>query len=189
MADGWPMDSAEHSRNKRKRRANLSRADDSHPGDEPDAPIAELAPKVSKGKGAPRSRKGGGARKDKAPSKKAAAAVQHSPFKSDEFTPVRPADTMGYSLERAIANARALELKLTSYELCQEDLLSVSLEAGRTDMLTWQQAEVIIQALEAGVITLARRPLADTEVEHPPRHVRTLNPSSGSELQPIMGKP
>ena len=78
---------------------------------------------------------------------------------------------MGYSLERAIANARALELNLTSYELRQEDLLSVSLEAGRTDMLTWQQAEVIIQALEAGVITLARRPLTGTEVEHPPRHM------------------
>jgi hypothetical protein len=34
-------------------------------------------------------------------------------------------------------------------------------------MLTWQQFEVIIQALDAGVVTLARRPLIGTEVEHP----------------------
>jgi hypothetical protein len=166
MADSWPMDVAVHSSKKRKRRS----------------PKGARGMVSSKGKGAPRSRKGRGrARKDKPPSKKAAAAARRSPFKSEESISgcVRVTDAMGRSLELAIATARALELHFTSYKLRQEELLSESLAAGRTDMLTWRQAEVIIQALEAGLITLARRPLTGTEVEHPPYHFRALNPSAG----------
>ena len=82
------------------------------------------------------------------------------------------------SLELAIATARALELNMKGYELDRRNPLdrgfnplSESLEASRTEMLTWQQADVILQALEAGVIALARRPLIGTKVERLPRHV------------------
>ena len=91
------------------------------------------------------------------------------------------------SLELAIAMARALELNMKGYELDRRKIfLSESLEASRTVMLTWQQADVILQALEAGVIALARRPLIGTKVECLPRHVRSLNPSSGARRQLTM---
>ena len=159
--DGWPMDCAVHNRKKRKRRS----------------PKGAPRVRVSKEKGSPHSRRGGGARRDKEPSKKAAAAAQHAPFESDESTSVPEADVSRRSLDLAISMARLLELNsgLTDYELCQENLLSKSLQAGQADMLTWQQAEVIIQAVEAGVITLPRRPLTGTKVERPPRHARPLN--------------
>jgi hypothetical protein len=159
--DGWPMDCAVHNRKKRKRRS----------------PKGAPRVRVSKEKGAPHLRRGGGASRDKEPSKKAAAAAQHAPFESDESTSVPEADVSRRSLDLAISMARSLELNsgLTDYELCQENLLSKSLQAGQADMLTWQQAEVIIQAVEAGVITLPRRPLTGTKVERPPRHARPLN--------------
>ena len=159
--DGWPMDGAVHNRKKRKRRS----------------PKGAPRVRVSKEKGAPHSRRGGGARRYKEPSKKAAAAARHAPFESDESTSVLEADVSRRSLDLAISMARSLELNsgLTDYELCQENLLSKSLQAGQADMLTWQQAEVIIQAVEAGVITLPRRPLTGTKVERPPRHARPLN--------------
>ena len=90
------------------------------------------------------------------------------------------------SLELAIATARALELNMKGYELDRRNLLSESLEASRTEMLTWQQADVILQALEASVIALARRPLIGTEVERLPRRVRSLNPSSRARRQLTM---
>jgi hypothetical protein len=159
--DGWPMDDAVHNRKKRKRRS----------------PKGAPRVRVNKEKGAPHSRRGGGARRDKEPSKKAAAAARHAPFESDESASVPEADVSRRSLDLAISMARLLELNsgLTDYELCQENLLSKSLQAGQADMLTWQQAEVIIQAVEAGVITLPRRPLTGTKVERPPRHARPLN--------------
>ena len=78
------------------------------------------------------------------------------------------------SLELAIATARALELNMKGYELDRRNLLSESLEASRTEMLTWQQADVILQALEASVIALARRPLIGTKVERVPHSVLIL---------------
>ena len=90
------------------------------------------------------------------------------------------------SLELAIATARALELNMKGYELDRRNLLSESLEASRTEMLTWQQADVILQALEASVIALARRPLIGTKVERLPRRVRSLNPSSRARRQLTM---
>ena len=157
------------SRDNRKRRA---------PNGPPPARVSKL------GKTAPRSRRGGGARQDKEPSMKAAAVARRAPFQSDESTAVQEADEMCRSLELAIAMARALELNMKGYELDRRKIfLSESLEASRTEMLTWQQADVIIQALEAGVIALARRPLIGTKVERLPRRVRSLNPSSRARRQ------
>jgi hypothetical protein len=177
-----PLDGAMHkvlagvtkspvSREKRKRKA---------PKGPPPVRVSKL------GKIAPRSRRGGGARQDKEPSKKAAAVAWRARFQSDESTAVQEADEMCHSLELAIATARALELNMKGYELDRRNPLSESLEASRTEMLTWQQADVIIQALEAGIIALARRPLIDTKVERLPRHVRSLNPSSGARRQLTM---
>ena len=182
MADGWPMDGAVRSHNKRKRRSPKG-----------------ARVRVSKGKGAPRSRRGGGAMRDKEQSKKKSAATAwHASFESNESSSAREADAMGRSLALAIAEAHKLELSLTGYELRQENRLSTALEAGRTDMLTWQQAEVIIQALEASVVTLAPRPLIGTEVVHPSEHhirprtlLQGLDVSSPweihMELQPVSG--
>ena len=147
--------------------------------------------RVSKlGKTAPRSRRGGGARQDKEPSKKAAAVARRAPSHVEMCgslaTHVQEADEMCRSLELAIATARALELNMKGYELDRRNPLSESLEASRTEMLTWQQVDVILQALEAGVIALARRPLIGTKVECLPRHVRSLNPSSGARRQLTM---
>ena len=79
MADGWPMDGAVRSHNKRKRRSPKG-----------------ARVRVSKGKGAPRSRRGGGAMRDKEPSKKKPAATAwHASFESNESSSAQEVDTMG----------------------------------------------------------------------------------------------